>query len=325
MAEKTTYTPSGTKILGQMHRVMDKSREEWEKETNVLKNEFFNMKPNENLFGKGDRLGRFDIKGFLGHMDANGVFVQACETTGNFKVRMDVNGFCADGITIHSQNSKLIVQAKHEEANNGKNISREFSRQIDIPGYVDPNSLKSVLGKDGILEIEAPMCSPSNRKGQGHIEVRRSEENGLTAGTSFVQKCPILQSEFEKDIFNPGLQFTLKNHIFKESIVNCRVTCSSPDPETKSRIIYTEHDDIQRVKWVVDLGAGFAPEDIRVKVVRDKLQIIGKHEEGSNFKRCKKEYSKEFEIPDNVDQSTLRASISKDGKVIIRANTGLPI
>ena len=33
-----------------MHRVLDKTREEWEKETNALKTEFFNMKPRENFW-----------------------------------------------------------------------------------------------------------------------------------------------------------------------------------------------------------------------------------------------------------------------------------
>ena len=92
------------------------------------------------------------------------------EVTKEFKVTLDVNGFSADEIKIHTNDTKLTISAKHDEVNKGKNISREFSCQIDIPSYVDPNTLKSILGKDGILQIEAAVCPTSNGEGQseGH-------------------------------------------------------------------------------------------------------------------------------------------------------------
>ena len=352
MAEKKPYIPAGAKILGQMHRVMEKTREEWERETNALKTEFFNMKPGEKLLdvnGKNDRLGSVDINGLLGVTDLNDVSMETDEVSKEFKVRLSVYGFSADEIKICTNDTKLTISAKHDEVNKGKNISREFSRQIDIPSYVDPNTLKSVLGKDGILVIEALVCPPSNGEGQseGHLsrsqengdftlpssgedQWSRSQDNGLTLNKSdlnpkniFIMKSTIPKSEFDTDIgiSEPGSQFTLKNPIFKESISDCNANGSSPITEGKCRIIQIEHDDVQRVKWIVDLGSGFDPKDITVKSVKDKLQISAKHDEGVKYKRCKKEHSKEFEIPDNVDQSTLRATVSSNGKVIIRANT----
>ena len=41
----------------------------------------------------------------------------------------------------------------------GKMVSREFSRQVDIPSNVDPFTMHSVLSKDGILQVEAPVSA----------------------------------------------------------------------------------------------------------------------------------------------------------------------
>ena len=79
---------------------------------------------------------------------------------------------------------------------------------------------------------------------------------------------------------------------------------------------------MERVKLIVDIGSVFKPEDVTIATMNNKLFIIAKHEENrSHFKKCKKEYSKEFEIPENVDLSSITASVSVDGKVIVRANT----
>ena len=34
-----------------------------------------------------------------------------------------------------------------------KSVSREFSRQVDIPPNIDPQSLRSTLSNDGILQV----------------------------------------------------------------------------------------------------------------------------------------------------------------------------
>ena len=76
------------------------------------------------------------------------------------------------------------------------------------------------------------------------------------------------------------------------------------------------------MKLIVDLGDVFKPEDVTIATMENKLFILAKHEDyGSEFKRSRKEYSKEFEIPENVDLTSITASVSVDGKVIVRANT----
>ena len=42
-----------------------------------------------------------------------------------------------------------------------KSVSREFSRQIDLPQSVDSSRLKSTLSQNGLLTVEAPVTDSS--------------------------------------------------------------------------------------------------------------------------------------------------------------------
>ena len=82
--------------------------------------------------------------------------------TGNkkFCVSFDVSQFKPEEISVRTQENKLVVNAKHEEKGEGRSLSREFSRSVDIPKQIDPDRLACCLSNDGILQIEAPVPAP---------------------------------------------------------------------------------------------------------------------------------------------------------------------
>ena len=41
----------------------------------------------------------------------------------------------------------------YEPEGGDKSVSREFSRQVDIPPNINPQSLRSTLSNDGILQV----------------------------------------------------------------------------------------------------------------------------------------------------------------------------
>ena len=174
-----SYSPFGAKILDQMHHIVDLTREQWEKETNALQREFFSLKPGETLFeskrGRTDRVRNDSANATVGNMDVTGVSLDADELTTSFKALLDMSGFSERDISINIENNKLIVYAKHDIVQKGKNVSKEFSRQIKIPKFVDHDTLKCTLGRDGILEIEAIPCESHLGRGQSS----RSPEHGI--------------------------------------------------------------------------------------------------------------------------------------------------
>lgn len=51
----------------------------------------------------------------------------------------------------------LQVHAKHEEKSDTKSVYREYNREFLLPKGTNPESIKSMLSKDGILTVEAPL------------------------------------------------------------------------------------------------------------------------------------------------------------------------
>ena len=278
-------------VLGEMHIKMDNTRQEWEDEVSKLKWDFFNLKPNERITAQNANT---DV---LGSMDPADIFIDSGMERKKFRVSFDVSQFSPNEITVRAQDNKLYVYAKHDEVNEGKNISREFSRQIDIPSYVDPNTLKSVLGKDGILEIGAPVSPSSNGEGQSS----RSQENG--AKVSPYNSLPPLSISggWSSGTPSPGM------------------SSGSPSPGIKPGMVYTEKDGTRKLKMTIEVGSEFSPEEVVVKTVDRKLQISAKHEEKKDSRTTKKEYNKELELPDSVDPNAVLASMTLDGKLILEA------
>jgi len=77
------------------------------------------------------------------------------------KLRFDVSQYSPEEIIVKTVDNKLLVQAKHEENNNGRSVYREYNREFLLPQGTDPETIKSSLSKDGILTVEAPLPVPA--------------------------------------------------------------------------------------------------------------------------------------------------------------------
>ncbi|EDV46717.1 heat shock protein beta-6 isoform X1 [Drosophila suzukii] len=63
----------------------------------------------------------------------------------------------------------------------------------------------------------------------------------------------------------------------------------------------------------------YAPEEIVVKTVDQKLLVHAKHEEKSDTKSVYREYNREFLLPKGVNPESIRSSLSKDGVLTVDA------
>jgi HSP20 family molecular chaperone IbpA len=63
----------------------------------------------------------------------------------------------------------------------------------------------------------------------------------------------------------------------------------------------------------------YAPEEIVVKTVDNKLMVHAKHEEKTDTKSVYREYNREFLLPKNVNPESIRSSLSKDGVLSVEA------
>jgi HSP20 family molecular chaperone IbpA len=165
-----------------MHERMERRRKEWEGEVERMRKDFFRLKPADTRRGSSDNL-------LDGSRNLNDIFYDdRKEGNKRFRVSFDVSQFRPDEISVRTQDQKLIVYAKHEEMGDGKSMSREFSRNVDIPKNVDSQKLQCTLSSDGILQIEAPVLAPS---------YDRIKENAhMNTPTAHAQHSPTSVSSF---------------------------------------------------------------------------------------------------------------------------------
>lgn len=63
----------------------------------------------------------------------------------------------------------------------------------------------------------------------------------------------------------------------------------------------------------------YAPEEIVVKTVDNKLLVHAKHEEKSESKSVYREYNREFLLPKGTNPEHIKSSLSKDGVLTVEA------
>ena len=82
------------------------------------------------------------------------------DSSKTYKISLDMGSDYDPGdINIKTVNRRLIVTARHEDKAPGRTTSREFSREFDLPEFIDPNTVTASMSDTGSLIIEAPISS----------------------------------------------------------------------------------------------------------------------------------------------------------------------
>ncbi|XP_045469543.1 heat shock protein beta-1 isoform X2 [Harmonia axyridis] len=76
--------------------------------------------------------------------------------------------------------------------------------------------------------------------------------------------------------------------------------------------------DNKQLKLRFDVSQ-YAPEEIVVKTVDNKLLVHAKHEEKTESKSVYREYNREFLLPKGTNPEQIKSSLSKDGVLTVEA------
>jgi len=154
------------KQWGDMENRMQERRQLWENEFDRMRQDFFTLKPAE----KSQALATADLD-----TGVKSMYESDAEGKQHFRVRFDVSEFQPEEIQVKVHENKLFVNAKHEESSSQTSVSREYSRQVDIPGNVDQEKLQCVLSKDGILSVDAPTTQAAITQGDPVFPLKSSQ------------------------------------------------------------------------------------------------------------------------------------------------------
>ena len=271
-----------------------------------------------------------------------------------FKMRFDVRGFDPEEISVRADGSKMTVTAKKEEEYGGKNKNtRQYNRQADIPEDVDPDSITSALSPDGILTVEAPVMEGVIPRGSaGTIDY--DEPLPLTGIPSqmidFDKPHQFLDSPHEYhrvlESFGGGggggsgapkgsshHHHQSRHHQSRHSPVHreveevqdgCKIITPSKyrqrnnNNESSFRnsdpnVVNTKYGPMLKIE--VNIG-DYQPEDVKIALSEHKVSVKAKREETIRGRTSRREFSREFDIPEPIQRRYFKAKLTKDGRLV---------
>ncbi|KAM7350751.1 uncharacterized protein ACRADG_009218 isoform 1-T1 [Cochliomyia hominivorax] len=143
---------------------------------------------------------------------------------------------------------------------------------------------------------------------------------------SEMRKMEEEMAKFRNELMNREANFfestsTTKKTTTKSSTANSALSSQRPKQNYISDInspLIQDEGDNKVLKLRFDVSQ-YAPEEIVVKTVDQKLLVHAKHEEKSDTKSVYREYNREFLLPKGVNPESIRSSLSKDGVLTVDA------
>lgn len=328
------------RIWGDMERDMERRRREWEDEIERMRKDFFTLKPEDNgrlesisdKFKMGDSL-KDEARGVI-ERDENGKPV--------FRVRFNVATYKPDEVSVKIDTNKLIVHAKHEEKSDKKSVSREYSREVDLPRDIDAMALQCSISTDGVLTVEAPMPGPPYGAIKDGEPARHIPKEHIIQTTSMPPSGarntpPPVQPQQQETLQNqPQQKHSSTFTTFLSGAPSQKpqttppvmshpphsppqaMSSPPPPPQAQSSSFSNIQESDRKFKIDVDIE-DFAPEELTVKTVDRKLVISAKREEKLGNRTSTKELNREIHLPDTVDPYSVKAFFSDTGKLIVEA------
>lgn len=345
--DNLSFQERQNKIWEDMERDMEMRRKEWEADIDRMRGDFFNLKPcDDELDSISDK---FRFKDGLD--DAKSVIEKDQNGRPVFRARFNVKDYQPEEVNVKMDGDRIIVHAQHQEKDGTKSVSREFSREVNIPREVDPLLLQCTISSDGVLSVEAPLPTP---------EYPQSIENPRTTHRIIPQSSPHVSSTPPRNTPPPGTGQPPSTHTssfttfmkgtappystgtappyspVQSSVVNSSpkqysqqssmssVTSSKYDTRNSTDSQPAPSESEKKFRVEVDIE-DFNPEELSVKTIDKKLVISASRMERIGSRTSTKELNREFHLPDTVDPMAVKAFFSDTGKMIIEAPYMRPI
>lgn len=344
-----------SKIWEDMEMDMERRRKEWESEIDTMRTDFFHTKPDDSkLESLTDRLGIADNR----ISDARTAIEKDQNGQPVFRAMFNVKDYKPDEVNVKMDIDKLIVNAKHEEKNDGKSVCREFSKEVNIPREVDPMSLGCTISSDGILTVEAPLPTPGyppltdNRAPASRIIPTAapsvaaaappppppSASNPTTHTSTFktfmspkgamgppFSNTPVTMGNVNQPVAMGTINQTHAAPFTPQTFSTSSVSTSSSKFDSRSGSGSPANTEGER-KYRVEIDIeDFKPEELTIKTVDQKLTISARREERIGSRTSTKELNREIGLPDTVDPQAVKAFFSDSGKLLIEAPYLKPI
>jgi HSP20 family molecular chaperone IbpA len=199
-----------------------------------------------------------------------------------FLVSLDCKHFKPEELDVKVDGNTIVIVAKQEVKEAGGTRTRVFEQKFTLPNGVQAERVTSTINTDGVLTINAP--------------------KGKAASTASVSQS--IEQKMDK-ILSPS---------------------SWPDHSLGSMDDFNDNSNsrayVDGDMYNIDINVQqFKPEELVIKTVGQTVQVEAKHEEktsdGASYST--RNFSQSFTLPRGVDPESVASSLSKDGKLTIKA------
>ncbi|XP_055296575.1 heat shock protein 23-like [Sitodiplosis mosellana] len=90
-----------------------------------------------------------------------------------FEVRLNVENFRPEEITIKTVDDSVIIEAKNERKNDNELVSSHCRRRYELPSGFRPEEITATMSSDGVLTVKCPRAS-IDKNNVRQIEVKQT-------------------------------------------------------------------------------------------------------------------------------------------------------
>lgn len=253
----------------QTKRKFDARRRQWEQDVQRMRDDFFSPDRSTNslLHGRLDSGMRAPLS-----QPFSSSYEQAADGTVNFVANFDVHGFQPGEIKVVVRDNQLTVSGKTETREEYGGKTREYTRTIDFPRGANEEMAQASLSADSVLTITCPVNRTPFTKDMENDPMERSTSSSVSSqGTSHYGQPRLIEHTISRRI-TPGLG-----------------------------------SGRSRFRLELPLDTDYIPSDIQIRTLNRRIYVNARHEDKGPNRTSLKEFSKQYDIPDNVNPESLEA------------------
>lgn len=320
-SDSPTDFADGNDWFEEMRRRFDERRRRWDEDVRRMRREFFTLSPRHHLLTRSPSPPSM-ILPHSRKLSSSQPFSTSYETdpdgTVRFVANFDVNGFDPENMKVTVRDDELLVTAQTANKLGESSTTREYTRSVKLPSGADDRLAAATLTSDGILSISCPVKRHVRSRSSARVE---SDVHSTDTHDSF---SPPSDSHGSGE--NAAAQIvdrTRTRHI--ESTYPSSSPHTPPSSTGTWAVPYRRSmtsSVMVRPKFRLELpiDSDYSPSEIQIRTLNRRIYVNARHEEHSVNRTAVREFSKEYDIPDNVDPESLEAKF-ENGMLYIEAAT----
>ncbi|CAH8526848.1 unnamed protein product [Schistosoma turkestanicum] len=252
----------------------------------------------------------------------------------HFVANFNLTGYDPELLKVFVRDGKLMIIAKTEHnqsaqhglhtttntTNNNKTSSkREYTHSINLPPNADDTKISAVLSLNGILTVSCPMKPPIFSLSSTSLQSPHSD-NLLSYWNKQPSPTRRTSQPYSHKFNNVKSPKFNQHYSSTHSSLSdcCDMTTLQQDQhdycgERHSSLNQLQHQQplrqtkSSRFHLELPIDHEYSPGEIQIKTLNHRIYIRARHEERAPNRTAVREFSKEYDIPENIEPENLTA------------------